>query len=108
MAFRKVDPWLVRDQLKESAPGIQKNCSKQGARHEKAGMVLKHATKQKKTRESKDRQRLKTTLHQEQLLRGKGTTTSQCTGSYELSLRSGDCRWGTQMVWLFTDTLVMF
>ena len=48
MAFRKVDPWLVRDQLKESAPGVQKNRSKQGARHEKAGMELKHATTAKK------------------------------------------------------------
>ena len=70
MAFRKVDPLLVRDQLKESAPGVQKNRSKQGARHEKAGMELKHATKPKKTRESKDRQRRKTTLHQEHLLHG--------------------------------------
>ena len=47
MAFRKVDLWLVRDQLKESAPGVKKNHFKQGARHAMAGMALKRATKQK-------------------------------------------------------------
>ena len=76
MAFCKVDLWLVRDQLKESAPGMKKNHFKQGARHEMAGMALKCATKQKNPRESKGRQPCKTTIHQEQLLRGGPEVTS--------------------------------